>query len=78
MEEGLNRQCHNLLTNNYLKLHGADPVKDFSHVLSDHGPGDLVIALSCSFHGVSRHVIEGNHVGQDAHRFIEGTEPESM
>lgn len=59
-----------------LEFHGADPVQDFSHVLPDHGPGDLVVALSCGLHCVPGHVIESYHVGQNAHRFVERTEPE--
>lgn len=44
-------------------------------MLTDHGPGDLVIALSGGLHSVPGHVVEGDHVGQDAYRLIEGTEP---
>lgn len=59
-----------------LELHGADLVEDLSHVLPDHGPGDLVVALSRGLHRVSRHVVECDHVGQNSHRFVERTEPE--
>lgn len=45
-------------------------------MLSDHGPGDLVVALSCGLHCVPCHVVERDHVGEDAHGLIEGTEPE--
>ena len=44
-------------------------------MLPDHGPGDLVVALSRGLHRVPRHVVEGNRVGENAHRLIEGTEP---
>lgn len=60
----------------HLEFHGADPVEDFSHVLPDHGPGDLVVALSGGLHGVPGHVVERDHVGEDAHRLVEGAEPE--
>lgn len=59
----------------YLELHGADFVQGVSHVLSDHGPGDFVVTLRCGLHRVPRHVIKCNHVGEDAHGFVEGTEP---
>lgn len=59
----------------YLELHGAESVEDLSQVFSDHGPGDLVVALSRGLHCVPRHVIEGYYVGQDANSLIEGTEP---
>lgn len=62
-------------TQKYLKFHGADPVQDFSHVLADHGPGDLVVALRSSLHRMPSHVVEGNHVRQDAHSLVEWTEP---
>lgn len=45
-------------------------------MLPDHGPGDLVVALSCGLDRVPRHVVESNRVGEDAHCLIEGTEPE--
>lgn len=60
----------------YLELHGADFVQRLSHVLLDHGPGDLVVALRCCLHRVSCHVVERYHVGQNAHGLVEGTEPE--
>lgn len=44
-------------------------------MLPDHGPSDLVVALSCGLNRVPRHVVERDHVGEDAHRLIEGTEP---
>lgn len=44
-------------------------------MLLDHGPGDLVVALSRGLHRVPRHVVEGDHVGEDAHRLVEGAEP---
>lgn len=47
-------------------------------MLPDHGPGDLVVALGCGFHRVSGHVIKRYHVGQNAHRLVEGAEPEDM
>lgn len=59
----------------YLELHGANFVQDLSHVLPDHGPGDFVVALSCGLHGVPGHVVESNHVGEDAHSLVEGAEP---
>lgn len=59
----------------YLELHGADPVEDLAHVLADHGPGDLVVTLGSGLHGVACHVVEGDHVGQDAHCLVEGTKP---
>lgn len=59
----------------YLELHGAESVEDLSQVFSDHGPGDLVVALSCGLHRVPRHVVERYDVGQDAYRLIEGTKP---
>lgn len=58
-----------------LKFHGADLVEDFAHVLTDHGPGDLVVALSRGLHRMPGHVVEGDHVGQDAHCLVERTEP---
>lgn len=45
-------------------------------MLPDHGPGDLVVALSSGLHGVSRHVVEGDHIGENAHSLIKGTESE--
>lgn len=60
----------------HLEFHGADPVEDFAQVLPDHGPGDLVVALSRGLHRVPRHVVEGDHVGEDAHRLVERAEPE--
>ena len=48
--------------NMYLELHGADFVQRLSHVLPDHGPGDLVVALRRGLHGVSGHVVKGDHV----------------
>ena len=59
----------------YLELHGADPVKDLSHVLPDHGPRDFVVALCRGLHRVSGQVVEGDRVGEDAHSFVEGAEP---
>lgn len=47
-------------------------------MLLDHGPSDLVVAMSCGLHCVPCHVIERDHVGEDAHRLIEGAEPEDM
>lgn len=44
-------------------------------MLPDHGPGDLVVALSCGFHRMTRHVVERYHVGEDSHGLIERTEP---
>lgn len=44
-------------------------------MLTDHGPGDLVVALGSGLNGVACHVVEGNRVGQDAHRLVEGTKP---
>lgn len=46
----------------HLKFHGADLVEDLAHVLTDHGPGDLVIALGGGFHCMPGHIIEGDHV----------------
>ena len=37
-----------------------------------------MVALSRGLHCVPRHVVERDHVGQDAHRLIEGTEPEEI
>lgn len=45
-------------------------------MLLDHGPGDLVVALSRGLHRVPCHVVERNRVGENAHRLVEGTEPE--
>lgn len=59
----------------YLELHGAEPVEDLSHVLPDHGPGDLVVTLSRGLHCMSRQIVEGNRIGEDAHRFVERAEP---
>lgn len=59
----------------YLEFHGAEPVEDISHMLLDHGPGDLVVALSCGLHRMPCHVIESNRVGENAHCLIEWTEP---
>ena len=59
----------------YLELHRAESVEDLSHVLPDHGPGDLVVTLSRGLHCMSRQVIERNCVGKDAHRFVERAEP---
>ena len=59
----------------YLEFHGADLVQDFSHVLADNGPGDLVVTLGCSFDRVPGQVVEGDHVGQDPHGLVEGAEP---
>lgn len=42
----------------------------------DHGPGDLVVALSRGLHCVPCHVVERDRVGEDAHRLVEGAEPE--
>lgn len=44
-------------------------------MLSDHGPGDLVVALGCGLHRMPGHVIKSYRVGQNAHRLVEGTEP---
>lgn len=63
-------------THTHLEFHWAEPVEDLSHVLLDHGPSDLVVALSCGLHCVPRHVVERNRVGQNAHCLIEGTKPE--
>lgn len=59
----------------YLKLHGADSIKNFSHVFTDLGPGDLVIALRCGLDSMPGQVIKSYHIGQDPHCLIEGTEP---
>lgn len=59
----------------YLKLHGADAIKNFSHVFTDLGPGDLVIALRCGLDSMPGQVIKSYHIGQDPHGLIEGTEP---
>lgn len=59
----------------YLELHGADFVQRLSHVLLDHGPGDLVVALCRGLHGVSSHVVKSDHVREDANGFVERTEP---
>lgn len=61
----------------YLKFHGTDPVENFSHVLPDHGPGDLIVTLCSGLYGMACHIIERNHVGQDTHCLIKRTEPES-
>lgn len=66
---------YNPFKGTHLKLHGADLVQDFSHVLLDHGPGDLVVALSCGFHRMPGHIVESYHVGENSHRLIEWTEP---
>lgn len=47
-------------------------------MLLDHGPSDLVVALSRGLHCVPRHVVERDRVGEDAHCLVEGTEPEEM
>lgn len=60
----------------HLEFHGADSVEDFAHVLPDHGPGDLVVTLSRGLHRVPRHVVEGDHVGEDADGLVEWAEPE--
>ena len=44
-------------------------------MLADNGPGDFVVTLGCSFDRVPGHVVEGDHVGQDAHGLVEGAEP---
>lgn len=62
----------------HLEFHWADPVEDFSHVLPDHGPSDLVVALGCGLHRVPCHVVERDHVGENAHCLIEGAEPEEI
>lgn len=59
----------------HLEFHRADPVEDLSHVLPDHGPGDLVVALSRGLHRMARHVIERNRVGQNPNCLVERTEP---
>lgn len=61
----------------YLKFHGTDPVKNFSHVLPDHGPGDLIVALCSGFYGMTSHIIECNHVGQDTHSLVKRAKPEN-
>lgn len=63
-------------THTHLEFHWAHPVEDFSHVLLDHGPSDLVVTLSRGLHCVSCHVVERNHVRENANRLVEGTEPE--
>lgn len=62
----------------YLELHGADFVQDFSHVFPDHSPGDFVVTLRCGLHGVAGHVVECDHVREDADGFVEGAEPGRM
>lgn len=59
----------------YLELHGADFIEDLSQVLADHGPSDLVVALRRGLHRVAGHVVEGDHVRQDADSFVKGAEP---
>lgn len=59
----------------YLELHGAYFVQDLSHVLPDHGPGDLVVALRRGFHRMAGHVVESDRVREDADSFVEGAEP---
>lgn len=59
----------------HLKLHGAEPIENFSHVFTDLRPGDLVVALCCGLNSVPCHVIKSNRVGQDPHCLIERTEP---
>lgn len=59
----------------YLELHRADFIQGLSQVLADHGPSDLVVALRCGLHCMAGHVVEGDHVGQDAHSFVKGAEP---
>ncbi len=46
-------------------------------MLPDHGPGDLIVALCGGLYGMTCHIIERNHVGQDTHRLIEWTKPEN-
>lgn len=61
----------------YLELHGTDLVQDLSHVLSDYGPGDFVVALRCRLHRMAGHVVESDCVREDADSFVEGAEPVS-
>lgn len=60
----------------YLELHGGKSVEDFAHVLSDDGPRDLIVTLSCGFYSTACHVIKCNHVGKHSHCFIERAEPD--
>lgn len=62
----------------YLELHGGKSVEDFTHVLSDDGPRDLVVTLSCGFYSTACHVIKCNHVGKHSHCFIERAEPDGI
>lgn len=50
-------------------------LEDFAHVLSDDGPRDLIVTLSCGFYSTACHVIKCNHVGKHSHCFIERAEP---
>lgn len=62
----------------YLELHGGKSVEDFAHILSDDGPRDLVVTLSCGFYSTPCHVIKCNHVGKHSHCFIERAEPDGI
>lgn len=59
----------------YLELHGADLIQDLSQVFADHCPSDLVVALRRGLNRVAGHVIEGDHVREDADGFVKGAEP---
>lgn len=44
-------------------------------MFADHGPSDLVVALRCGLHRMAGHVVEGDHVWEDADGFVKGAEP---
>lgn len=73
---GVSAEAAQQLLRTYLELHGGKPVEDFTHVLPDDGPGDLVVALGRGLHSTACHVIEGNHIGKHPHCFVKGAEPE--
>lgn len=57
-----------------LELHGTELVQDVAHGVSDDVPRDLVLRLGGGLHGVTGHVVEGDHVAEHAHGLVEGTE----
>jgi hypothetical protein len=57
------------------EFHTAQLIQNIAHGIPDDGPRDLVLGLRRALDGVSRHIVEPDHVLQHTYRLVERTEP---
>ena len=57
-----------------LEFHTTYFINSVIQSLSDYAPGNFVLALCRALNGMSRHVVETDHILQHSYSLVEGTE----